>query len=350
MAITSLPAQRIRAISTAVPPRVFENERDATSFSRKEVESVIKMVGIKRRHFSDESVCSSDLCLVAARDVLHRLEWSPETVDGLIMVTHSPDYLQPATACLLHRDLCLSDRCAAYDVNLGCSGYTYGLWLATMMLQSPGFKRILLLHGETPTRFCDPNDRTVGLLFGDAGSATAIEAVNGKGVRPWWFSLHTDGAGYSDLIIEAGGFRDRFNPERGKHTLKMNGANVMNFTLRRLPPLISDTLNAASATIDDVDYFILHQSNRFIMRHLANKCSIPPAKMPLTLEDFGNTGGPSVPLTITCGKLDRPANRDLSLLLLGYGVGLSWASAWVNLPCGAFLNHLVMDAPAGTGA
>lgn len=343
MAIVSLPAQSIRAISTVVPPRVFENERDATSFSKKEVDSVVKMVGVKRRHFAEESVCSSDLCVAAARDVLPRLGWSPDSVDGLIFVTHSPDYLQPATACVVHRDLGLSDHCAAFDVGLGCSGYTYGLWLATMMLQSPGFKRVLLLHGETPTRFCDLDDRTVGLLFGDAGSATAIEASKEKLDQPWWFSLHTDGSGCADLIIEAGGFRDRFNPDRAKHSLKMNGANVMNFTLRRLPPLISDTLTAAGLTPAEVDYFILHQSNRFIMRHLANKCSVPFEKMPMTLEDFGNTGGPSIPLTVTRGNLNRPPDRGLSLLLLGYGVGLSWASALVDLPPDALLNHFVLD-------
>ena len=144
------------------------------------MDAVVKMVGVKRRHIADESVCSSDLCLVAARDVLDALNWDPASVDCLIMVTQSPDYFQPSTACLLQRDLGLSDRCAAFDLGLGCSGYTYGLWMAGMMLRSHGFRRVLLLHGETPTRFCDPADRSVGLLFGDAGSATALEAATDR--------------------------------------------------------------------------------------------------------------------------------------------------------------------------
>ena len=343
MALTSTPAHKIRAITTTVPHRVFENSRDAVDFTRQEVDSVVKMVGVERRHFAEDSVCSSDLCLPAARDVLQTLDWDPATVDGLVMVTQSPDYFQPSTACLIQRDLGLSDRCAAFDVGLGCSGYTYGLWIAGMMLQSGGFQRVLLLHGETPTRFCDPADRSVGLLFGDAGSATAIEAASESLGRPWWFSLHTDGAGYRDLIIEAGGFRDRFCPDHRKHFLSMNGANIMNFTLRRVPPLIADTLAAAGMTAAEVDYFILHQSNRFIMRHLAKKCSIDSGKIPLTLEDYGNTGGPSVPLTVTRGRLDRPADRALNLLMLGYGVGLSWASALVDLPPDTRLNHLVLE-------
>ncbi len=342
MALTSTSAHSIRAITTTVPHRVFENERDATGFSRQEVEAVVKMVGVKRRHVADETTCSSDLCLHAAKDVLAGLDWDPATVDGLIMVTQSPDYFQPSTACLLQRDLGLSDRCAAFDVGLGCSGYTYGLWLAGMMLGSPGFKRILLLHGETPTRFCDPADRAVGLLFGDAGSATAIEAGSDPATRPWSFNLQTDGAGWQDLIIEAGGFRDRFAEDRRKHFLRMNGANIMNFTLRRVPPLISSTLDAAGMAANDIDYFILHQSNQFIMRHLAKKCAVDPAKMPMTLENHGNTGGPSVPLTITQGKLARPTDRALTLLMLAYGVGLSWGSALVDLPANARLNHVVL--------
>lgn len=344
MALTSTPAHHIRAISTAVPSRVFDNERDAVGFERKEIDAVVKMVGVKRRHMVDASVCASDLCRVAARDALAALDWDPASVDGLIMVTQSPDYFQPSTACILQRDLGLSDRCAAFDIGLGCSGYTYGLWMAGMMLSSRGFRRVLLLHGETPTRFCDPADRSVGMLFGDAGSATAIEADSTGERAPWWFSLHTDGGGYRDLIIEAGGFRDRFNPDPKKHFLHMNGAGIMNFTLRRVPPLIADTLSAAGVSSDAVDYFVLHQSNRFIMRHLATKCAIAPEKMPMTLEEFGNTGGVSVPLTVTQGKLVRPDERALSLLMLGYGVGLSWGSALVDLPAETRLNHLVVGA------
>jgi 3-oxoacyl-[acyl-carrier-protein] synthase-3 len=285
------------------------------------------------------------LCLAAARQVLAQLAWEPATIDCLIMVTQSPDYFQPSTACVLHKDLGLSDRCAAFDVGLGCSGYTYGLWLAAMMLDNPSFKRVLVLHGETPSRFADPENRTVGLLFGDAGSATAIEAGTGSTEEKWWFSMYTDGTGYRDLIIEAGGFRNRFAEDRKKHYLTMNGAGIMNFTLKRVPSLINDTLNAASIGADAVDYFILHQSNRFIIGHLAKKCNVPEAKLPLTLWDYGNTGGPSVPLTITEGKLTRPSDRGLMLLMVAYGVGLSWGSALVDLPADAHLSHMVLSDP-----
>lgn len=347
MPITSTNAAVIRGVTSCVPPRRFDNLTDATGFPSEEIEKVVRMAGVKTRHLAGDQICSSDLCLAAALDLLAKLAWSPESVDALIMVTQSPDYLLPSTACLLHRDLGLRDGCAAFDVGLGCSGYPYGVWLASMMLQSPGFRRALVLHGETPARFAHHGDRAVALLFGDAGSATALEA--GDHLAPeqkWWFDLHTDGSGWADLVIRGGGFRDRFPSDPAAHYVHMNGANIFNFTIKRVPALIADTLRAAGLSKEEVDYFIFHQSNRFIMRHLAKKAGLPDDKIPLTIGEFGSTGGPSVPLTIACGQLHRPPDRDLRLLLLGYGVGLSWGSALVTLPPDAILNHLLMPGLA----
>jgi len=261
------------------------------------------------------------------------------------MVTQSPDYFLPSTACLLHRDLGLRTGCAAFDVGLGCSGYPYGIWLASMMLQSPGFRRILVLHGETPARFADHGDRAVALLFGDSGSATALEAGDPVSPDRWWFDLGTDGTGWSDLIIRGGGFRERFPADQSAYFVKMNGPNVFNFTIKRVPTMIEDTLRVAGFSKDNVDYYIFHQSNRFIMRHLAKKTGLPEAKIPLTLDIYGSAGGPSVPLTITRGNLVRPNPTPLWLLLLGYGVGLSWSSALIQLPPSAYLGHVEVGEP-----
>jgi 3-oxoacyl-[acyl-carrier-protein] synthase-3 len=234
--------------------------------------------------------------------------------------------------------------CAAFDLNLGCSAYVYGLWLASSLLASSGARRILLLNGETPTRYADRGDRSVALLFGDAGSATLLEARE-AGNGDWSFVLHTDGSGYEDLIIRAGGFRDRFNPDPRQHSVAMNGSNVFNFTIRTIPPLIRDTLQIAGLEADAVDYYVFHQSNRFIMNHLVKKLGLPAERAPIILDQFGNTGGPSVPLTITQGALERPADRSLRLMLLGYGVGLSWGSALVDLDPSARLTHCEWAAP-----
>lgn len=344
MPCVSLKSARIRAITTCVPSKCFDNLKETSAFPKEEVQKVVRMAGVRTRYMADDSLCSSDLCEVAARKVINKLGWDAKAIDGLIMVTQSPDYFQPSTSCVIQERLGLSDNCAAFDVGLGCSGYPYGLWLATMMLQNKGFSKILLLHGETPTRFTDFSDRSVALLFGDAGSATAIEASDDDCNSNWYFSLHTDGSGYKDLIIEGGGFRNRFPENERDLYVRMNGANIFNFAIKRVPPLIKATLEAAGKTKDDIDYFIFHQSNQFIMRHLAKKVGIPSEKVPFTIGEFGSAGGPSVPLTITNGELKRSENRDLLLLLVGYGVGLSWGSALIDLSPDALLDHIQMKA------
>ncbi len=345
MAFSLLPGCLIRAICSSVPSRRFDNLKGSTSFAPFEVDKVVKMAGVRTRYVASDAICSSDLCIAPAQRVLQQLQWPPESIDALIFVTQSPDYFLPSTCCLAHRALKLSDRCAAFDVGLGCSGYPYALWLAAMMLSGGGLKRVLVLHGETPTRFADRSDRAVALLFGDAGSATALEAGMVPGAAPWGFSLHTDGSGWRDLIIEGGAFRDRTPADPRKLNVAMNGANVFNFTIKRVPSLVEATLKGTATSMDSVDYFIFHQSNLFIMRHLAKKMRIPESKLPYTIQRYGSTGGPSIPLTIAQGNLVRPADRALKLLLVGYGVGMSWGSALVALPPEAMLDHVeVADA------
>ena len=339
MAIVRTSGARIAGICTSVPSRKFDNIADTAEFTAQEVRKVTGMAGVLSRRMAGESVCSSDLCVAAAQQLLNSLGWEPASIDALIMVTQTPDYLLPSTSCIIQRRLGLGDHCAAFDLGQGCSGYPYGMWLAAMMLQSGGIRRALVLHGETPTRFTDKNDRSVALLFGDAGSATALEAdpASSKG---WHFVLHSDGNGFDSIIVEAGGFRNRSNADPRKHCVAMDGAQVFNFTIQRVPPLIDETLAAAKLCADDVDYFIFHQSNQFIIKHLCAKQGLPAEKVPMTLKHFGNTGGVSLPLTITDGGLIRPENRPLKLMLLGYGVGLSWASALLELDSNAVLERV----------
>jgi len=337
MASLTTAAPRIAGIGTCVPRRVFDNLRDATGFGEVEVRKVTGMAGVARRHVVDGATCTTDLCFGAAGVLFEALRVDPATIDALVLVTQTPDYIMPSSSCLLQQRLGLSKECAAFDVGLGCSGYVYGLWLAASMLAAPGLRRVLLLNGETPTLYADPADRSVSLLFGDAGSATILEP--GRDGGRWHFVLRTDGAGRRDLIIEAGGFRDRFCGESRKHFVAMNGSNVFNFTLDVIPPLIEDTLRLSGRSAADIDYFILHQSNQFIMKHLIRKVGLAPDRVPLILGEFGNAGGPSVPLTMTQGRLVRPERRPASLMLLGYGVGLSWGSALVDLAPDAVLCH-----------
>lgn len=340
MSQARLPAPRILGVATCVPSRRFDNVADSVEFPPEEVRKVVGMAGVATRHIADDATCSSDLCFAAADLLLDELACDRSTVDVLIMATQTPDYIMPSSSCLLQERLGLSTSCAAFDLNLGCSAYVYGLWLATSLLATSGYRRILLLNGETPSRYADRGDRSVALLFGDAGSATLLERRGpGDEAADSSFVLHTDGAGREDLIIRSGGFRDRFNADPRQHCVSMNGSNVFNFTIRVIPPLIRDTLDLAGMAKEEVDYFVFHQSNRFIMNHLMKKIGLAAERVPIILDKFGNTGGPSIPLAMTQAGLVRPADRSLQLMLLGYGVGLSWAAALVALPPQARLIH-----------
>ena len=335
MSRSSIEGFRVAGVATCVPPRVVSNLADDLGYDPAEVRKVVAMAGVRERRVVDAGVTSADLCFEAAETLLQRLGWARDSITALIFVTQTPDYWLPSTSCVVHEWLGLSDDCAAFDLGLGCSGYPYGLYLAATMLRSGGQQRILLLHGETPSLFLDPKDHATTLLFSDAGSATAVEASS-SGVGH--FCLHTDGSGHAGLIVRGGAFRDRFPADARDLSLRMDGAGVFNFTIKRVPALVRDTLALSGRSVEQFDSYIFHQSNRFIMKHLIKKCGLPEDRVPLTLEDMGNCGGPSVPVTMT-RALPQQRDKPLELMLLGYGVGLSWGSATLSLDPQALLMH-----------
>jgi 3-oxoacyl-[acyl-carrier-protein] synthase-3 len=327
---------RIAGVATCVPPRVADNLDTGPEFGEVEVRKVVAMAGVRQRRLVDDGVTSADLCFEAAERLLEKLGWARESITGLILVTQTPDYFLPSTSCVVHKWLGLSDQCAAFDVGLGCSGYPYGLYLGASMLHSGGQQRILLLHGETPSKFTSPDDHATTLLFGDAGSATALEVS--PGAPDAVFAQHTDGTGYDQLIIRGGGFRDRTPADPRHRFVEMDGAAIFNFTVKRVPTLIRDTLTFAGLEVSDIDYFLFHQSNRFIMKHIAKKCGLPEDRVPLVLEQFGNSGGPSVPLVLTQSLAQRSA-ANMRLMMVAYGVGLSWSSALTKVDSDMVVLH-----------
>jgi 3-oxoacyl-[acyl-carrier-protein] synthase-3 len=340
MAFSTLNNLRVKGISTCVPPKRVSNTRDVPGMDPGELRKVVAMAGVEYRHVSDGSITSTDLCRQACGELMAEIGWSAESVDALVLVTQSPDYFLPSSSCLVHRDLGFPTSTATFDVGLGCSGYPYGLWLGAMMLNS-GLDRIIVMHGETPSLFCHPDDHATSLLFGDAGSATAMERSEGTGTAH--FSLHTDGQGFADLIIPGRGFRESAPEGSRDRYLFMNGPNIFSFSIKRVPAIIEEMLARTQLGVNDIDYFVLHQSNRFIMKHLAKKCSLDPDKVPIILEDFGNAGGPSVPLAITQGiPAQRPS--DSRILAIGYGVGLSWSASLFDLEATVSLTHSVYDS------
>ncbi len=349
MSFSGLDGFRIAGVSTIVPATQVDNLAFGDQYGADDVRKVVSMAGVRHRHVVTGGQTSADLCTEAAQRLLEKLGWAPDSISGLIMVTQSPDYFLPSSACVVHGRLGLADGCAAFDVGLGCSGYPYGLYLAATMLKGGGHQRILMLNGDTPSLFTSPDDHATTLLFGDAGSATALEAVPAGGSVSH-FGLFSDGSGAEALIMKGGGFRDRFPADPRDLYVRMDGAGVFNFTIKRVPPLIADTLAKANLGVQDMDAYIFHQSNRFIMKHLIKKCGLPEDRVPFTLDDTGNCGGPSVPVTLTRSLQDRLREQtsDLRVMLLGYGVGLSWASAIIHLDAHAVLMHGVSSHPTVT--
>jgi 3-oxoacyl-[acyl-carrier-protein] synthase III len=340
MATTTIVGPTIVGIASAVPEREVPVNELASLFGAEEIEKISRSVGVQSRHIAGKSICTSDLCFAAAEGLIARLGWERDSIDGIIFVSQFPDYQLPATSCTLQARLRLPKTCAAFDINLGCSGYTYGLWTASSLMAAGGLRRVLLLAGDISSRNLSPLDRSTVVLFGDAGTATALQFD--PTAQPLFFTLGTDGTGYQHIIIPGGGHRlgwEDASPEmvprtdgipRNDFHLSMNGEEVFAFTLREVPPMIRTVLAEASWTIETPDAFVFHQANRFLLEHLSKKLKIPTEKLAIGMTHFGNTSSASIPLTLTTTLRDRLTTEPTRLVLAGFGVGLSWGAVAVQ--------------------
>lgn len=322
----------LRGVVSAAPKAAVGNETFEDRFGAEAVAEVIKMIGVEQRRIARPEQTTADLCFEAAKVLIERLGWAADSIDGLIFVSQTPDYRLPATACSLHGRLGLSPHCQALDVALGCSGYVYGLWLASTLIKA-GLKRVLVLAGDTSSRMVDPNDRATALLFGDAGSATALEAQTDA--PPIHFRLGSDGAGARHLIVPQGAYRTGETDERWGEGfdpthLYMDGAEVFNFTLRAVPKLVRETLDDAGLGPTDVDAYALHQANRFMLKHLAKKIGAGEDRVPINIDRYGNTSSATIPLLLTTDLAPRITVAPSRLMLVGFGVGFSWGAALID--------------------
>lgn len=339
MSKATLRGIRVVGVSAAVPERLRTLQDDAHLFDVMDLEKISASTGVYGHHVS-QSLTTSDLCLSAAEKLFSSCDCDRKSVDVLIFISQTPDYPLPATSCCLQARLGLSTQCAALDISLGCSGYVYGLWLASCLIQSGAAIRALLLVGDTIYRTCSTEDRSTCLLFGDAGSATLLE--RDANAPPIHFVLGTDGAGAEHLKIPAGGFRQRFSLEamlrqefeagnrRSALELYMNGAEVFAFTLRAVPVLVKELFAQSGSSTDEIDYFVFHQANRFMLEHLFKRLKLPTEKCPIGLRNYGNTSSASIPLALVTELRDRLQRAPCQLLLAGFGVGFSWAGAVMN--------------------
>jgi 3-oxoacyl-[acyl-carrier-protein] synthase-3 len=327
----SVAGSRIAGIVSCVPERVVDNTAFRERFGDK-ADDIEKMTGVRERRWADAETTTADLCQRAAETLLDRLGWEPDSIDALFFVTQTPDYRLPATACALQARLGLGRQVIAFDVNLGCSGYPYGLWLVMSAVASGAARRALLLVGDTITKTVDGEDRSTAMLFGDAGTATAIEADADGAAH---FILGTDGAGERQLIIAEGAYRSPPGPADDAagpkaDALYMDGGAIFNFTLATVPPLVAATLDRGGGA-DGFDAFLFHQANAFMLRHLTKKSKLPADKVPVNIDRFGNTSSATIPLLMTTDLADRLRAGPIRLGLFGFGVGFSWGSADITV-------------------
>jgi 3-oxoacyl-[acyl-carrier-protein] synthase III len=345
MAIVRVEGVRLAGLASSVPDFVRTVDDDVLQFKSEDARKISKSIGVTSRRIAPEGVCASDLCVAAAERLLDELDWDRESIQAVLFVTQTPDYPAPATACTLQSRLGLSTNCAAMDINLGCSGYVYGLATAAQFVQGmAGGKensgRVLLLVGDTITHFVSPDDRATAPLFGDAGSATALEFS--AAAEPLVFSLGTDGRGCNHLIVPAGGARQPRTAETGVRTAResgnirsdedmyMNGAEVFAFALQEVPKMVRSTLAEADWSIEDVDGVVMHQSNGIMLNHLRKRLKVDEEKFVIALEGYGNASCASIPLAMTHQWASAEPNQKRRLVLAGFGLGWSWGGAAVT--------------------
>ncbi|MCV4341931.1 3-oxoacyl-ACP synthase III family protein [Pseudomonas capsici] len=322
-------------IACALPPEVANVADLADRFGEESVQKIMASTGIESRRIVS-SECASDLCVAAAERLITDLGIERSSIDTLIFVSQTRDYILPATACSLQARLGLDSSTAAFDVGLGCSGYVYGVWLASSLLASSNSRRVLLLVGDTISKLVADDDRSVAALFGDAGSATVLDYDPQASSVP--FVLGSDGRGEKNLIVPGGGFRDRQGSDvstaepgvRGPFDLYMNGAEIFAFTLARIPKLVKTLQESEEDGGLGIDKYVFHQANKFMLEHLAKKIRLDPEKVVLNMKDVGNTSGVSIPLALC---LDAGTSNTVSgrYLLAGFGVGYSWAGCVLQL-------------------
>jgi 3-oxoacyl-[acyl-carrier-protein] synthase-3 len=338
MARVTLDNVRFRGLACCVPKTVVSN-LDCPDSKKSERERLVRNIGILNRRLCFPWQCFSDLAFVAAEKLIDEIGWKREEIDALIVVTQSPDYLIPATAIILQDRLKLRHGTIAFDINLGCSGYPFGLFTVGAMLSSGAIKKALLLVGDKSGSLTEP-------LFSDCGTATALEFD--PSAPRMWFDMNSDGSGYRVIILPVGGHRKPFDfhhlvPKKDENgdmrrdvDLILDGTAVLNFSTQRVPPAIREICEYAQVPLDQIDYVLLHQANRMINETIRRKLGLSPEKLPSTLHDFGNTSSASIPITMTARIRDELSSGRKRLLMSGFGIGLSWGSCILETDGAAF--------------
>lgn len=335
---TKIQGLKIAAVTSYLPVRKLELSSLGDLYGDKEVASIIKATGVEQVRIADEKQTSSDMCFEAAKSLIEKEQLAKEEIGGLVFVSQTTDYLLPASSIILQDRLGLPKSTVCLDIHYGCSGYIYGIFQAALWISSGACEKVLVLAGDTTSKMINPKDKSLRMVFGDSGTATLVT----KGNHEIGFSITSDGSGYQNLIIPAGGFRlpksektkelsfDDDNNGRTQEDLFMDGMAIFNFVLSNVHTDINDLIEFVQWDKTDVKLFALHQANNFMVNYVRKKLKVEMEKVPLNVTNYGNTGPATIPLLLS----DRFSNTHPDLdkcILSGFGVGLSLGSLSCNL-------------------
>ncbi len=330
----------LAAIRTTLPETVLDNEQLASQYEGWSADKIYAKTGIRTRRIAAPDECASDLAVRAVKKLAEDTGIERSSIDYLLCCTQTPDYILPTTACVLQHRLGLPISCGALDFNLGCSGYVYGLGLAKALIDSGQATTIILITSDTYSKLLNPADKSVRTLFGDGAAATLVVGREQESlIGP--FVYGTDGAGAGNLIVPTGGMRrsivaeaelvsDESGNARTVNDLYMNGAEIFNFTLRMVPDAITKLLNKTGISMEQVDLFVFHQANRFMLDHLRRKLHIPEEKFVFAMEYVGNTVSSSIPMALEHAETQGQLKPGALVMLVGFGVGYSWAATLIR--------------------
>ncbi|WP_422080654.1 3-oxoacyl-ACP synthase III family protein [Ulvibacterium sp.] len=336
--------KKITGILGVIPEReiLFEDEIDNYEFTRRQSMKLKLVMGFNKRRIVNEGTTISDLCIFGLNYLFDKNLLKKEEIDGLILVTQSPDYFMPSTCHVIHGRLGLKKDIYCSDINQGCAGYSYGLNKAFMLLEQDSIKKVVVLNADVLSRKVSKKDRSSGPLTGDGAAITIVE--NDPSGNTIYGAVKSDGSGVDALIIPAGGFRlpstaqtaelvkDHAGNYKALDHIDMKGDEVFNFVQREVPLMIDELLNNAGVNKDDVDYYMFHQPNKFMVKQLANAMGVTNEKMPNNLvENFGNSASVTIPILISYNLGDRLKKESFLVCLSGFGNGLSWSSLLMKI-------------------
>lgn len=332
----------IESIAYSLPERCLTNEELRADYPDWDFERLEKRTGVLRRPIADAGETALDFVLRACESLSNEGRLRPEEIDALIFCTQSPDHIMPPNSCLLHGKLGLSTNAMAFDITLACSGYVYGLQLASSLIESGAAKRVLLATADTYSRYIHAGDRATRCLFGDGGAVSILSrSSNGEGIRS--IRCGTAGKHYDKFMIEAGGMRvarsadtaretvDRSGNVRSAEHIRMDGLGVLSFFNSTVPCAVKATLAESGLSLSDIDLFVFHQASQVALDSLMGALHIPPSKMVIDLAETGNLVSASIPVALQRARESGRAKPGQLALLCGFGVGLSWGTVVVDL-------------------